>query len=405
MHCLRRNLISVAGNRRHPELMQTQISQMMVHHHSIPEATDIGRHNNSRRRSRSLRLSNRYFATIDGSTNMDASESEYSARTHDARGYRRYIIKSLWFTLLCTIYNTPLLVDGSHPNLAFTPLSPILSPSHLVSLQRSTTIQLSSTSRRHANMAPTRDSSHQLHRHRKRIMPKIKSPSNSYSQFYKDGILVSIERTSPNSRRISGEVIMDTSIDAIWSILTDYDNLNVHVPNLVESKVISSGDSSSGLVDGRTGGGRGPRVHQKGAQRIFGFEFSADVTLEMKEYIHHPGGNNEMKTYSIDFQCVQSQCFSQFDGSWILEEYSNSRTMVRYIVDVMPKGPVPVAALEWRIKEDVPVNILAVSKSARAVNVERKDNLQAQKAEESIGTRQQQQQQQQQQHKESPPKQ
>jgi hypothetical protein len=125
----------------------------------------------------------------------------------------------------------------------------------------------------------------------------------------------------------------------------------------------------------------------------------------MKEYIHHPGGNNEMKTYSIDFQCVQSQCFSQFDGSWILEEYSNSRTMVRYIVDVMPKGPVPVAALEWRIKEDVPVNILAVSKSARAVNVERKDNLQAQKAEESIGTRQQQQQQQQQQHKESPPKQ
>jgi len=186
---------------------------------------------------------------------------------------------------------------------------------------------------------------------------------------------------------------MDTSIDAIWSILTDYDNLNLHVPNLVESKVISNRDSSSnGLVgDSRAGGGgRGPRVHQKGAQRIFGFEFSADVTLEMKEYIHHPGGNNEMKTYSIDFQCVQSQCFSQFDGSWILEEYSNSRTMVRYIVDVMPRGPVPVAALEWRIKEDVPVNILAVSKSARAVNIERKDNLQAQKVEESIPeTRQQ----------------
>ena len=194
-----------------------------------------------------------------------------------------------------------------------------------------------------------------------------------------------IERTSPNSRRISGEVIMDTSIDAIWAILTDYDNLNVHVPNLMESKVINSG--SSRLVDA-SGGGSGPRVHQKGAQRIFGFEFSADVTLEMKEIIHHPGDNSykkdEMKTYSIDFQCVQSQFFSQFDGSWILEEYSRSKTMVRYIVDVMPKGPVPVAALEWRIKEDVPINILAVSKSARSVTLENKINSQSQQSFEPI---------------------
>ncbi len=186
-----------------------------------------------------------------------------------------------------------------------------------------------------------------------------------------------IERTSPNSRRISGEVIMDTSIDAIWAVLTDYDNLNVHVPNLVESKVISSGGSR--LVG--SNGGNGPRVHQKGAQRIFGFEFSADVTLEMKEFIHHPSKsdyNKDMKTYSIDFQCVQSQFFSQFDGSWILEEYSHSKTMVRYIVDVMPKGPVPVAALEWRIKEDVPVNLLAVTKSARALSVETKVGMNSQ---------------------------
>lgn len=207
-----------------------------------------------------------------------------------------------------------------------------------------------------------------------------------------------IERTSPNSRRISGEVIMDTSIDAIWSILTDYDNLNVHVPNLIESKVLSHGSSrvlGSSDIGGGGGGGGGPRVHQKGAQRIFGFEFSADVTLEMKEFIHNPGNDeymtDEMKIYSIDFQCVQSQFFSQFDGSWILEEYSKSRTMVRYIVDVVPKGPVPVAALEWRIKEDIPVNILAVSKSASTVNVEKKVSMKSQKSFEPISdTRQQQ---------------
>ncbi|KAK1733015.1 hypothetical protein QTG54_016346 [Skeletonema marinoi] len=79
----------------------------------------------------------------------------------------------------------------------------------------------------------------------------------------------------------------------------------------------------------------------------------------------------------IDFKCVDSQFFSEFDGSWIVEEYKDDDgvsppsdgapiTMVRYVVDVRPKGPVPVAALEWRIKEDVPVNILAVSKAATA---------------------------------------
>jgi hypothetical protein len=188
------------------------------------------------------------------------------------------------------------------------------------------------------------------------IMSKIKSPSNSYSQFYKEGVLVGIERTSTNSRRISGEIIMDVPISAAWDILTDYDNLSDHVPNLMESSVVNIG----GVIVGER-----PRVYQRGAQRIFGFEFGGDVTLDMSENIHH------QKCFSVDFECIASPIFSQFDGSWILEEYSNSSTMVRYIVDVRPKGPVPVAALEWRIKEDVPINILAVSRSARSLSAER----------------------------------
>lgn len=197
--------------------------------------------------------------------------------------------------------------------------------------------------------------------------------NNQYTQFFKENVLVGIERTSPNSRRISGEMIMNIPIDTIWSILTDYDNLSVHVPNLVESKVISNR-------------GRSPRVYQRGAQRIFGFEFGADVTMDMTEHVHLLSSSSSsstddegmLKQCVIDFKCVDSQFFSEFDGSWIVEEYKDDNgmpayssdgapiTMVRYVVDVRPKGPVPVAALEWRIKEDVPVNILAVSKAATA---------------------------------------
>eukprot|EP00984_Skeletonema_dohrnii_P012579 scaffold5119_cov153-Skeletonema_dohrnii-CCMP3373.AAC.15 len=206
--------------------------------------------------------------------------------------------------------------------------------------------------------------------------------NNQYTQFFKENVLVGIERTSPNSRRISGEMIMNIPVDTIWNILTDYDNLSVHVPNLVESKVISTRGTTTS-----------PRVYQRGAQRIFGFEFGADVTMDMMEHVHlltsstaaaAVDDEGTSKQCVIDFKCVDSQFFSEFDGSWIVEEYKDEDgvsppssspsssdgasliTMVRYVVDVRPKGPVPVAALEWRIKEDVPVNILAVSKAATA---------------------------------------
>ena len=69
--------------------------------------------------------------------------------------------------------------------------------------------------------------------------------SQQQTQFFKDNVLVNIHRTSSNSRRISGEMILNNiPIDIIWTILTDYDNLSVHVPNLVESRVIDRARNS-----------------------------------------------------------------------------------------------------------------------------------------------------------------
>ena len=73
---------------------------------------------------------------------------------------------------------------------------------------------------------------------------------------------------------------------------------------------------------------------------------------------------NEQK--KILFKCVDSQFFSEFDGEWAVswttdpDDPSKLATKIQYIVDVRPKGPVPVQALEWRIREDVPTNLRAV---------------------------------------------
>jgi hypothetical protein len=70
--------------------------------------------------------------------------------------------------------------------------------------------------------------------------------------------------------------------------------------------------------------------------------------------------------------------FSSFDGSWTARYHSRSKVLdpilnkyiykykaiLSYSVFVRPRGPVPVLALEWRIREDIPINLKAVKQAA-----------------------------------------
>jgi len=76
----------------------------------------------------------------------------------------------------------------------------------------------------------------------------------------------------------------------------------------------------------------------------------------------------------IDFKCVDSLFFSEFDGQWKLTPVNDASsapaTKIEYVVDVRPRGPVPVLPLEWRIKEDVPTNLLAVKTASMNLGLE-----------------------------------
>jgi len=188
---------------------------------------------------------------------------------------------------------------------------------------------------------------------------------------------IRIERTSQNSRRLGGEIKVDAPIDNVWTILTDYDNLSTHVPNLVESRRIRRGKGQQG------DGSYECRLYQKGSQNIIGFEFAASVTMDMventigdnisslntNEQNQFIGGSNSYITSPLErkitFRCVDSPFFSVFDGEWSVTGSPDGKsTTLNYVVDVRPRGPVPVAALEWRIREDVPINLRAVKKAA-----------------------------------------
>jgi hypothetical protein len=169
---------------------------------------------------------------------------------------------------------------------------------------------------------------------------------------------VRIERTSPNSRRILGEIaVPGLHVGDLWRILTDYDRLSTHVPNLVESRMVAR------TSPGQPGDGQFTcKLYQKGAQKIVGFEFGADLTMAMREQVV---SDRERR---IKFKCLDSFFFQEFDGEWKVVENTlpngGAECTLSYVVDVRPKGPVPVAALEWRIREDVPTNLRAVKKAA-----------------------------------------
>ena len=191
-------------------------------------------------------------------------------------------------------------------------------------------------------------------------------------------VAVRIERTSANSRRISGDIVVSAPLEDVWAILTDYNRLAKHIPNLVESKVVSAPRMGGGT---NGDGSYKCRLFQKGAQKIIGFEFGASVTMDMTERIvtaaNYPtAAESSYSTFQgqdrrIGFKCVDSQFFSEFDGEWKAKEQigpdGQIETAVYYVVDVRPKGPVPVAALEWRIREDVPTNLRAVKAASLTV--------------------------------------
>ena len=124
-------------------------------------------------------------------------------------------------------------------------------------------------------------------------------------------------------------------------------------------------------------------LEQKGVQKILGFQFAASVRLRMRK----------REQREITFDLVDSRDFKKFNGRWSLTEHqlsakpgrkgsqngngidsrnwnSNSSgkgknetaTVLSYDVTVSPRGFVPVKAIEWRISEDVPGNMLALKR-------------------------------------------
>lgn len=155
-------------------------------------------------------------------------------------------------------------------------------------------------------------------------------------------VKVLIDAPARNKRVISASNLINAPLHVVWGLLSDYDRLADHIPNLALSQ--QKPHPKDGI-----------RVEQCGAQSILGFEFRASLVMDMKEVNHC---SHEWR--AIEFDLVTSRDFKEFEGVWRMESIDQHKTALYYSVSIIPKGLVPVRAIEWRISEDVPGNMDAV---------------------------------------------
>merc|ERR1719232_726937 len=110
--------------------------------------------------------------------------------------------------------------------------------------------------------------------------------------------LIRVEKAPDNSRRIFAGVDILAPVADLWAILTDYQNLQKVVPNLVLNEVLDLYPASDTPFNFTAVGNltdedqcrllsqtmKGSKLKQVGGAKVVGINFSARTTLEVREW-------------------------------------------------------------------------------------------------------------------------
>ena len=168
---------------------------------------------------------------------------------------------------------------------------------------------------------------------------KDRSKKNDYGT-----IEQTMEKFSGGTRRLAAQLTTSASFDSLWNVLTDYDRLNLYIPNLLSSKKIYQKNNNVHLK-------------QVGAQDFFGMKFSAEVTINLFEDKEHG---------LLKFNLIKGD-FRKFEGSWRIQNIKNtSKNSLIYDLTVQGCQWMPIGMIEKRLKKDLSENLIAVDRQAKS---------------------------------------
>tara|TARA_Y100001978_G_C23484655_1_gene333322 strand:+ start:106 stop:639 length:534 start_codon:yes stop_codon:yes gene_type:complete len=155
-----------------------------------------------------------------------------------------------------------------------------------------------------------------------------------------------MEKLPDGSRRLAAQLTTSATFNSLWSVLTDYDRLNLFIPNLLSSKKLFEKENNY-------------HIRQVGSQDFLGIKFSAEVILDLYE---------EKDNGLIKFNLMKGD-FRRFEGSWEIKSVKNTDKN-SLIYDLTVKGCqwMPIGMIEKRLKRDLSENLIAVDKQARLVS-------------------------------------
>ncbi len=176
------------------------------------------------------------------------------------------------------------------------------------------------------------------------------NPQESLDHSRKDDyrtIEQTMEKLSGGTRRLAAQLTTSASFDSLWNVLTDYDRLNVYIPNLLSSKKIYQKNNNVHLK-------------QVGAQDFLGMKFSAEVTIDLVE---------DKDNGLLRFNLIKGD-FRKFEGSWKIQNIKNtSKNSLIYDLTVQGCQWMPIGMIEKRLKKDLSENLIAVDRQAKSSEI------------------------------------
>ena len=152
-----------------------------------------------------------------------------------------------------------------------------------------------------------------------------------------------MEKLSGGTRRLAAQLTTSATFNSLWNVLTDYDRLNLYIPNLLSSRKIYKNNNNIHLK-------------QVGAQDFLGMKFSAEVTIDLFE---------EKELGLLKFSLIKGD-FRKFEGSWKIQTIKNtSKNSLIYDLTVQGCQWMPIGMIEKRLKKDLSENLIAVDRQAK----------------------------------------
>ena len=153
-----------------------------------------------------------------------------------------------------------------------------------------------------------------------------------------------MEKFSGGTRRLAAQLTTSASLESLWNVLTDYDRLNLYIPNLLSSKKIYQKNNNV-------------QLKQVGAQDFLGMKFSAEVTIDLFE---------DKELGLLKFNLIKGD-FRKFEGTWKIQKIKNtSKNSLIYDLTVQGCQWMPIGMIEKRLKKDLSENLIAVDRQAKS---------------------------------------